>query len=171
MSETTEIIAVTSTGLVGLGGLLLTYLGARSRQIFERQQERRVEARTVLEDAGVALTETVLACQDLDRRCVEALHGGGSLDQAAKAYEDEFDIALRRLQLAEVRVALRLTTKHPAYRAFRDGAAALNKTSYAFTVFITGEPYDRQTVGKLRDTAMEEQDRFLDAAAEYLEGD
>ena len=56
VSTTTEIIAVSSTAVLGVGTLISNAFGAWSRRHWEASEERKVEIRELLDQAGTAVS-------------------------------------------------------------------------------------------------------------------
>lgn len=166
VGETVAIVAVSTSAIVGLSGVLAGVWGGSRERRWRSREERAVELRGVLEDGGVRIAELLIAVDEAHGEVRD--RGEMSIDRKAS-----LDAMQRGIVLAVARIGLRRGPRAREYATAGDYWKAL---SQLVTILeeATGDGLDREqaaTYSREWDIAIAAEKGYLDAAAETLTAD
>jgi hypothetical protein len=170
ISDAVAIIAVTTSGIVAIGGIVATAYSASSQRRWQSIEERTTELRTVLDSAAGSLARAMHALVETER----ALHGAvGEDPKADEAYAGAHEwlgeavAALKELWTATTRIQVRMGSASPVAQAAKDAEFKLDAVGKVLTRNVIRR-LELPGYAEARAEAEAAERAFYDAAAAVL---
>lgn len=170
VSEWVPIASVAATAAVGLGVPVVAARFDRDKILANAEQDRLNELRTVIDEAGTAITAAVYALDNAIEEAAKPTPLGPDdvpIDRPEQA-RDTYTDSLKALWTYENRLAVRVRPDDEIYFHYGEAVAALQKAVFVLSEAAAGEPFDRERRHEAirhRGDAVQQQTRFHQAAA------